>query len=165
MLGAHWFAVCVGVASNDENPCSLVRSADILSADRHRKAAIAGLFQLAHDCIKPEVGPACDVLDDNPSRLKLSDDASELTPQTRALSSKAAAISCAGHVLAGEAAADEIHGSKSCFPNSADIVEPFGAWPVLRKRGPAVCVLLDLPHDRAKAGPLEPEFQATDTAE
>ncbi len=114
MLGAHWFAVCVGVASNDENPCSFVRSADVLSADWHRKAAIAGLFQLAHDCIKPEVGTACDVLDDNPSRLKFSGDASELTPQARALSSKAVAISRAGDVLAGEAAADKINGSKVC---------------------------------------------------
>jgi hypothetical protein len=70
------------------------------------------LLQFEHDRVEPEPCTTGNVFDDDPFRPKLGDHASKLTPQSRAFASKACARACAGHVLAWESSADEIHGSK-----------------------------------------------------
>jgi hypothetical protein len=70
------------------------------------------LLQLEHDRIEPEPCTTGNVFDDNPLRPKLGDHASKLTPQSRPFASKACARARAGHILARESSADEIHGSK-----------------------------------------------------
>jgi len=90
-----------------------VRSSNIFRRERERKRRIAELLQVARDRVEPSRCAGKDVLNENPAGLELPDDASILTPQARALASKARALSRAGHVLAGESSADEIHGSES----------------------------------------------------
>ena len=108
---------------------------------------------------------ARNVLNDDPSRLPFVDHASELVPQARAASSKALARSCAGHVLAREAAADEVNGSESCGANGSDIFMALDLRPVLREHLATERVDLDLPAHGAEPGPFEAEFQAADARE
>ncbi len=145
MLGEKRFPVSVK-AGNDENPGSSLKSTDIACAKRDRHTRIAEPFQFAHDLVDPELCAACDILDDNPFGAARFDDASELTPKTRALSNKTRAISRGRNVLAWEASTDEVDPFKLAGFDLRDVFILLHTWPVFREHHPAERIDLTLPN-------------------
>jgi hypothetical protein len=123
------------------------------------------LSQVCADGIDPLCGSACDVLDDDPSGPKLPDNPGKFKPQAAAATSKARALSCAGHILAWESAADDIDGRKVSGSDVADIVEARRFRPVLGEDASAVLVPLDLPDSAAESGPFKAKLEPSDARE
>jgi hypothetical protein len=81
MLGYHWFAVRVGVASKDENSSSLMRCADIGRKNLDGGRFVAKHVQVSPHRWQPLSRVASNVLNDNEERGELSDNSGKLAPK------------------------------------------------------------------------------------
>jgi hypothetical protein len=117
------------------------------------------------DCINPARSPRRNVLDNDPLRSELVDQARVLVPEAAASTSKASSRAGPADVLAWEPAADEINGSKACLAGGANVIESLGVGPVLGEDGAAVWIGLDLPDGSSAKGSLEAKIEAADAAE
>ncbi len=150
---------------NHEHAGALVGCAKVASRNRDRKARIAEPFQFSAHGIDPLGGAAPDVLDDDPARTALCNDASELIPEAALSTSEASPSARAADVGAWEASADQIHGNESCRADAAHVFIPLHLGPVLGEHAAAERVDLDLEHGRAKPRPLEATLEAADATE
>jgi hypothetical protein len=106
---------------NNEAPTALVWSSDVGGSKNEGTGSIAESLEICSDVMEPPIAPVIDVLDNNPSGSHLADNAGVLIPEPRAGPLESVATTCDTEILAREAAADEIDGSKVACVRFADI--------------------------------------------
>jgi hypothetical protein len=108
MLGAVWFAVLVGVGqAEDEDPLASVGCADFLRRKQSARTAVTASRQVLKDAIEAERHVAGDVLEEDSSGSKSSDELKDRWPQmTRVVFSHS--LASVGEWLAGIAAGDPV---------------------------------------------------------
>lgn len=159
--GESRLAFAVKVGSNDEDSSAEVRGADVGGRQLEGTASVSQVAELPPHRRQPSahLGPG-DVLDHDGLRSYSFDDASEVPPKRGPFPAEPSPGAGVGDVLAGEAAADEIH--VGIVPGARDIVEPRDVGPVLREHRAAEWVDLALPDDVTETGLLKPELQSAD---
>lgn len=105
------------------------------------------------------------VLDDNPARRDLLDDAEVLEDEPAPVAREPGALASGAEVLAGEASAKHIDGREVVSADGADVVEALGVGPVSGEDVTTEGGALDLPDDGAEPGPLEAKLEAADAGE
>lgn len=146
----------------EPNPVPYVRGADGSSGYTIPDSIIPERGQVSENSSHPETKQAWDVLHDESDGSNVANDARVFRPETRSLTFKASALTSVANVLAGEAAADEVHGSEGCRTDFSDIMEPLRMGPVCSEARVQSSVVLDLPNGVPEAGPFEAELKATD---
>lgn len=104
-----------------------------------------------------------DVFDNAPSRAEFFNESPVFKPEPRSGAVEPRAPSCTGHVLAGEASADSIHGKQICRADCLDIIKSLCVWPVAGEHAQAERIALDLPSNGPEPGAFKTEFKAADT--
>lgn len=163
-------AVAVGVVTTeDEDAVPAVRGTDALSVHHLRPAGVACSFHVVDDPVSAVIAEATNVLNENPTRSELLDDAVVLEPKAAPLGgvvggSEAALPPCAADILARESAADDIDGGKVVFSDCSDIQEPLDLGPTRFAHLVAERVDLDSPNG-ADPRPFEAEVYSADAGE
>jgi hypothetical protein len=107
-------SISVSEGSDDEHPPSSLRHSEETAVDNPPAHAVPDVGQRSkHDSEVPTAvrgEQSGYVLDEKPSRSKRLSDAGELVEEAAASSCESCASTGDGHVLAGEASAEEIHG-------------------------------------------------------
>ncbi len=159
------YRLAVGVGNN-EAPTAFVRRSDVGSSNDEGTGSIAESLEIVSHEREPPTATVGDVFDNDEPRPEFPDDAPKLVPEAGSLPGEPGSVSCDGDVLAGEAAADEVNGSKGSCARESNIRDaPIGIGPVPRKYAPAEVIRFHLPDHVADAGPFEAEFQAADAGE
>lgn len=140
-----------------------MRGTHIARGNPQGSRSIAKHVQLVSHVTQPTDRPRRDVLDDDPRRRDLLDDAGEVPPKRGPLAADPSASAGGADVLAGEASADEIHGG--IVPWARDIFVPHDVRPMLREHGTTEWIHLHLPENRAEASALKTELQTSDARE
>lgn len=167
MYGASWFAVAVGVASNEAAGTGM-GSPNVASVDPNGARSISKQVQVAPHRWQPSpLGASQDILDEDKSRLQFADDAGVLVPEARpiAVETISSAVRRLRDVLAGKAAADSVNWGEVVAADFADIVVPLDVGPVLGENAAAERIDLHLPGRGEQAGALKAEFEASDAGE
>lgn len=129
---------------------------------------VAKFVQAPPHSAQPAAFARRDVLDDRDGGAEGCDDSVVLPPEAGALAVEPIPASGAGHVLAWEAAADDVDGFENIKASCADIGDtPVSIRPVLREHRPAKVVLFYLPHGSHRApglpeSVLDPLVESTD---
>lgn len=101
---------------------------------------------------QPTIAPARDVLDDDPARRELLEDAPVLFPESGARSLEPGSEPGARDVLTGESTTDELDALERCGSGSSNIRHtPIDLGPVPREHRPTPAVNLDLPANGTEA--------------
>jgi len=162
ILALESLSLCVGVGHHEESR-PLVWGANVRSSKIEPNRIIPRFGKLTEHDVESTRSERRDVLHDNDSRSSLANDSCELEPQTAARTREASSRSSERHVLAGEAAAEDVdprHGGA----NGSHVVISKSVRPVSREDAAAPRVLLALP-DRRDIEPLiaqrafEPEVE------
>ena len=108
----QYVAVGVGQARDDEESVAEVRGADGGSGDTVPPRIIPERGKVPEHSGEPALDEGGDVLDDDPLRPPLTDEASVLAPEPRALAIETATASETADVLAWEPAAVELRAAE-----------------------------------------------------
>ncbi len=122
--------------------------------------SVSESVQVTPHLTQPPTLAARDVLDDDDARPEGFNDVPEDEPQPGALAGEPGPFTGSGNVLAGKAAAEQLGAWEGTSCDVSNITDtPVHARPVLREHGAAKGILLNLPNDGTKPGPLEAELQ------
>jgi hypothetical protein len=103
--------VPLGVGSDEPQPVSPMRRADIGSAQHSPSRVIPERGQVTEDSSESASNESWGVLHKDVARSNLANDASELGPEAGAFSVNASALSCDADVLTGKAARNHVNTS------------------------------------------------------
>lgn len=144
----------VGVGSNDPDPISLVRRADVRGSEMMPFDIEPEAGKIGQHWTQATSSQPWHVFGDDNGRFRFIDDAREVRPEP-ALVVESALFSGEAEWLAWEAAANNVNCSRS---HRSDIFKSFCVGPVLRKHAPTPRINLALPRDVAESGLFEAEF-------
>lgn len=148
------FASLASGVRHEEEAFSSVRRADVGRGDDASVNGVPEAVEIGDNAIQPARNERRDVLDNDDARPELRNDPRVLEPQARPCAFQARALARLGNVLAGEASANEVHGSKIVPSYMSNVPEALGARPVPRKHCAAPPIAFHLPHRTADASPL-----------
>jgi hypothetical protein len=152
---------------HDPDPLPSVRGANVVSTHHERPSGVACFFQVLQDEVTASSSESTDVFNKNPTGSELSDESCVLEPESAAgafLYTRTFASD--GHVLAGEAAADEVDssGNRSGCELSYVIVDRHSG-PASREDRLAVRFDFAKGHGLESARSVEAKADTADTAE
>jgi hypothetical protein len=161
--GASWFALVVGVSSNDPDPVPSVSRIDGTSRNNKRPRGVAEGFQVSQHIIECQRDEASNVFAKEPSGSFECNNAAHFRPEV-AVVRLCFLLSGDAEGLAGESSADEIDSSKptqSLCVQGTNIIEARDSRPVLAEDGSAELVSL-AEGDCSHPGSLKSETESSD---
>jgi hypothetical protein len=161
-----WFAVAVGVASNDPDAVSSVRRVDGDSRNNERPRGVADGFQVSQHIVECQRDDPSNVLTKDPSGSRECNNFAHCRPEVTVVS-LCKLFPCVAEGLAGESSAHEVDSSElsqSTCVKGADVIEARDIRPVLPKDGAAELVGL-AECDGSHSCSLESKREAANAAE
>jgi hypothetical protein len=144
MDGDSWFALAVGVASNDPDALSSVVCSDSTSRNNKRPRGVADGFQVSQHIVECQRDETSNVFTNDPSGSRECNNSAHLRPEVTVVF-LGFLVTGDAEGLAGEASADEINRSEptqSVCIDSMDILEAGDARPVFGEDGSAELISL-----------------------
>jgi hypothetical protein len=151
---------------DDEESVASVWSSNVRSAYTLPDRIVPALGQVSEYVSQPARQERCDVFHDDDARSSVANDARELTPQTAALAREASSAPSVRHVLAGEAAAEDVDAPR-VGSDASHVIETPGSRPMTGEHSATPLVSLALPRrfdfkSRITQSLLQTELETTD---
>lgn len=148
------FASLASGVRHEEEAFSSVRRADVGRGDDASVNGVPEAVEIGDNAIQPARNERRDVLNNDDARPELGDDPRVLEPEARACAFQARTLASLGNILAREASANEVHGSKIVPSDMPNVSEASSPRPVSREHRATPAILLHLPHHAPEPGPL-----------